>query len=179
MIRRHIMLDLETMGDGPRAAVVAIGAVPMDDNGVAAPEWQHFYKTVSLQSSMDAGLETSAGTIMWWLEQDAVARSALTVDTSPLNEVLFQFATWLPEYSLIWGYGPASDNVWMKSAYTAVGQRVPWTHKQDRCFRTVVKLHSDVPPPPDNAEAHHALADAQWQAEYARRICEAKNLKLN
>ena len=48
----HVMLDLETMGNGANAAIIAIGAVSFNENGVA----DRFYKQVALQSSVSIGL---------------------------------------------------------------------------------------------------------------------------
>ena len=50
---KQVMLDLETMGNGPTSAIIAIGAVAFDMEGITS----HFYRQVSLQSSMDAGLK--------------------------------------------------------------------------------------------------------------------------
>lgn len=47
----HIMLDLETMGKGPEAAIVSIGAVEvLVDEGTLGRE---FYAPVDLQSAME------------------------------------------------------------------------------------------------------------------------------
>ncbi len=51
----EFMVDLETMGIGPNAAIVAIGAVAMDTDKLVLTG-EEFYEVVSLQSSVDAGL---------------------------------------------------------------------------------------------------------------------------
>jgi DNA polymerase III epsilon subunit-like protein len=44
-----VMLDLETMGNGPRAAIVAIGAVEFDpDTGTVG---ERFYRAVDLATA--------------------------------------------------------------------------------------------------------------------------------
>ena len=68
----HIMLDLETMGNGNRAAIIAIGAVAFNSSGVN----QRFYQQVRLDMSIDCGLEMDASTVLWWLQQSDAARSA-------------------------------------------------------------------------------------------------------
>ncbi|CAM7540570.1 3'-5' exoribonuclease Rv2179c-like domain-containing protein [Citrobacter freundii] len=84
----HLMVDLETMGSGPDAPIVSIGAVYFDPStGNTGAE---FYQVVSLESSMSFGMKPDASTIQWWLKQSSEARSAILVDgpwgcVKPLN----------------------------------------------------------------------------------------------
>lgn len=71
----HIMLDLETMGNGSQAAIIAIGAVAFDLSGIK----DRFYTQVSLESSVRAGLIADPSTIMWWMQKSDEARAALEV----------------------------------------------------------------------------------------------------
>ena len=62
-----IMLDLETMGTGTQAAIVAIGAVEFDlEKGILGEE---FYRTVDLSSSISCGGIIDADTVLWWMQQ--------------------------------------------------------------------------------------------------------------
>lgn len=70
-----VMLDLETMGQGPDAAIVAIGAVSFDlEAGKLGSE---FYTVVDLTSSVEAGGKMDPSTVLWWLQQSEQARSEL------------------------------------------------------------------------------------------------------
>lgn len=177
----HIMVDLETMSLRPNAALVSIGAVLMTYRG---EEIGHFYRSISLASSVDAGLHIDPGTVMWWLQQSDPARSALAVQVRPLHEVLHEFAEWadvqVPGGGLvgIWGNGAAADNVWLAEAYRAVGFPRPWSHRQDRCYRTFRAMHQDVENPPPNGAEHDALADARWQAASMMKVCTEKGVSL-
>lgn len=72
------MVDMETMGNGPDAPIVSIGAVFFDPStGNTGAE---FYQVVSLESSMSFGMKPDASTIQWWLKQSSEARSAILVD---------------------------------------------------------------------------------------------------
>ena len=46
----HYVLDLETMGKGPRAAIVAIGCVRIEQGAIT----DTFYRRVNLESSLQA-----------------------------------------------------------------------------------------------------------------------------
>lgn len=55
-----VMLDLETMGNGPRAAIVAIGAVEFDPKTRTVGD--RFYQTVDLATAVKMGGEIDAST---------------------------------------------------------------------------------------------------------------------
>lgn len=60
--KRHIMIDLETMGVRPSSAVVSIGCVEFMQTDVISV----FYTPVSLESCLKAGLTTDESTVKWW-----------------------------------------------------------------------------------------------------------------
>ncbi len=69
----NIMLDLETMGNGPDAAIIAVGACKFDTIAVL----DTYYCVVDLTSSLNAGLKVDGDTILWWLKQSDDARKAI------------------------------------------------------------------------------------------------------
>ncbi|MFK2871789.1 3'-5' exoribonuclease, partial [Salmonella enterica subsp. enterica serovar Weltevreden] len=104
----HLMIDLETMGNGPYAPVISIGAVFFDlKTGETGGD---FSVNVSLESSMRYRARPDASTILWWMEQGEDARKSLTSDTQELSTAL----TWLsdfitkhanPKFVQVWGNG--------------------------------------------------------------------------
>ena len=168
----EFMVDLETMGIGPNAAIVAIGAVAMDTDKLVLTG-DEFYGVVSLQSSVDAGLVIDPSTVLWWLGQSDEARKELYGRRSiPLYDALSNFSFWVAKncpakgMRCIWGNGASFDNVVLASAYKAVGRDQPWTYSGDRCYRTMRQLHPAIGGPEASGVAHNALADAKWQAEH-------------
>ena len=67
----HYVLDLETMSKGPRAAIVALACVRIEQGTIT----DSLYHRVCLESSLQAGLVMDASTVNWWLKQDAPARA--------------------------------------------------------------------------------------------------------
>jgi exodeoxyribonuclease VIII len=163
---RDVMLDLETMGSGPNAAIVAIGAVAFDIEARAiGPK---FYSLVDLTTAVECGGVMDAATVLWWVQQKEAARIALVGDAAThIRAALANFASWLAESidaePRIWGNGAAFDNVILASAYRNAGQRQPWKHWNDCCYRTVKALYPAVKL--ERVGTHHiAVDDAESQA---------------
>lgn len=174
----HVMLDLETMGTGTDAAIIAIGAVKFDPRNSGILD--AFYCRVDLTSSLTAGLTVTGSTIDWWMKDDlAEARARLkSTEPLPLWEALGGFNDWYEkdkgDISIpVWGNGAMFDNAIMRSAYGKLSMRCPWSFREDRCFRTLKSLAPQMAYPVDPGEfvAHFALDDARYQAHLMQVIC--------
>lgn len=165
----NVMVDLETLGNGSRAVIVAIGAVQFSGAGSDT----EFYTTVDPQSCVDVGMVMDVSTVMWWMSQSDAARKAITQKGVPLADALFSLANWLPLNSLVWGNGATFDNAILSNAYSLVGMNKPWKYSSDRCYRTLKSLFSDIPVPMPIGTAHNALDDARYQAAHATTILGA------
>lgn len=171
-----VMLDLETMSTGPDAAIVAIGAVEFDpEAGIGTS----FYMSVDLLSSVAGGGQMDASTVLWWLQRDAAVRAAI-VHGRPLPLVLESFSRWLARCGPVaqvrlWGNGAGFDNVILRRTYTRLDAEPPWTHWNDRCYRTLKEMRPDIPMQRQGMH-HHAHDDARSQAEHALRLLAAMQL---
>lgn len=166
-----VMHDLETMGVGPGAAIVAIGAVEFDpDTGKLGRE---FYQEIRLEDSVAAGGVIDASTVLWWMQQSDDARAAVyNKGGVSLLAALIQFAQWLracgPDVKL-WGNGAAFDNVILRNAYGLMRMAPPWDHRNDRCYRTLKNLRPGIELVRGGTH-HNALDDAISQARRAVAI---------
>jgi hypothetical protein len=162
---QHVMIDIETMGIGNEAAIIAIGATRFDPWDLRKID-DGFYIRVDLASSVNAGMKMDASTINWWLaEERAAARTSLLKDgATPLFEALDGFREWFGDDKPTWGNGATFDNVIMRNAFKLVGIECPWGFRNDRCYRTLVgtfpKLKIDDMP---DGIGHNAYHDALWQ----------------
>ncbi len=164
---RHIMLDLETMGKSPDAAIVAIGAVAFDPE--ARRLGDTFYVTVDLESAVRHGGRIEPDAVMWWLRQSDEARAALHLDPQPIEAALLDFSRWVEKqgmYAEVWGNGSDFDNVILGTAYDRAEIPRPWHHRQNNCYRTL-KKRSGIRPPAREGVHHNALDDATHQALHA------------
>lgn len=166
----NIMLDLETMGTGPNAAVIAIGACLFDVEARAIGP--NFYRALDLEDVIRGGGEMDASTVMWWLKQPDEARRPIYDAFQPFTAgmALAQFANWIEESTsetpFMWGNGANFDTVILRSMYRRMNINPPWDWWNDRCYRTIMahypesrKLNVERIGP-----KHHALHDAVHQA---------------
>ena len=167
----EFMIDLETMGSGPTAAIVSIGCVPFDRESLTVGQ-DEFYTVVDLESSLKAGLTAESSTILWWMTQSEEARTELfSGRRAQLYEALSALRYWMAGLvpakndRKVWGNGTAFDNVILSSAYKAVGLETPWNFWNDRCFRTMKNEFADMPLPDRSGLHHKAVDDARYQAE--------------
>ncbi|EHZ9774842.1 3'-5' exoribonuclease, partial [Salmonella enterica] len=110
----HLMVDLETMGNGPYAPVISIGAVFFDLK--TGETGEDFSVNISLESSMRYRARPDASTILWWMEQGEDARKSLTNDTQELSTALSWLSDFIakhanPKFVQVWGNGASFDCV--------------------------------------------------------------------
>jgi len=175
----HIMIDIETMGQGSDAAIVAIGAVAFDECGVG----DEFYERISLEDAAKYG-SIDASTVLWWMKQEDAAREEITKEgtISPhivqhmLSVFIFKNRDKEDEVS-IWGNGSDFDNVILENWFKAMGLTAPWKFYENRCYRTIKSLNRDIEMKREGTH-HNALDDARSQAKHLIAIAKAKNIKL-
>lgn len=178
----HVMLDLETMGQGSNAAIVAIGAVFFEPT--TGEIGASFYQKIDLESAAQYG-DIDPSTIVWWLKQSDAARAEITSnDTCTITEAIYDFTDWIGQIEainnrVVWGNGASFDNVILSNAYKVIKCRKPWRFWNDRDVRTVVELgltlkkFNPKKEMPFSGTAHNALDDAIHQAKYVSAIYAA------
>jgi hypothetical protein len=167
----NIMLDLETLGKGSNAVIIAIGAVQFDQTGLG----QTFYTAVDPQSCVDIGMKVDVSTVMWWMGQNQTAREAFMGAGTPIVTALRSFSDYVKDCAgdraEVWGNDSTFDNTILGNAYIAAGVVQPWPYWGNRCYRTIKNLYPHVPFDFGRVgTAHNALDDAVTQATHASGI---------
>lgn len=173
----HFMLDIETLATTKRAAIVSIACVAFDLTGYH----QHYYQRVNLESCLQVGLDIDTSTLNFWLQESDSARAELThPDRQDIHPTLERLHSWMlnnidaagHSQLAVWGKGSDFDNAILESAYKACHLPLPWSHTQNRCFRTLKALFPHINPPAvtEDHVPHHALHDATHQAHHAIAI---------
>ena len=162
---KHVMVDIETLGTKPGSVILSIGAVRFDETGVAADK---FYRPVDVFDSLMAGLKVDEPTIGFWRLQPFEAVAPLTPGR-PLRETLLALSAYIKavENTYVWAKGPDFDCVLIEAAYQAIGMKRPWRYNMARDVRTILGLTPGAAATVERSRftEHHALGDAQYQAE--------------
>ena len=168
-----IMIDLETLGTRPDAAIIQIGAVLFEPkSGGRVLNGNGFNRHVLVQ---DGSGSIDHDTLCFWLTENSAVKMGHELDTlaGPLHEVLMDFKLWLTrDHDLSW---EAINGVWanpsdfdlpiMKSAFARIGMDVPWDRRATRDARTLFNMVGGKPEIDwTGLVAHDALDDAVGQA---------------
>jgi exodeoxyribonuclease VIII len=173
------VLDLETMGLSNDAAIIEIGAVAfnLDGSPLGYGVSDSFSTVITLDSSVAAGGVIDPSTVIWWMGQSAEARERFTARAAmPLEAALWGFSTWLKLHCEagrgdvnVWGNGAGFDNVVLASAYKRAGIPLPWSYRNNRCYRTMAALYPHVELERVGI-AHSGVDDARSQANHLVKI---------
>lgn len=171
-----VMIDLETTGTGPSAAIAAIGAVTFDR--IACTLDNTFYSKIDISTSAANGGAIDADTFKWWLAQSDEPRRSFD-GKEHINQALIDFTAWLGAVThdidlvRIWGNGTDFDVVILAESFKRAVLPVPWKFWNTRCFRTLKSEYPHVRM--DRHGTHHnALDDAISQAEHVLKIDQAR-----
>lgn len=168
------MVDLETLGQGAGCVILSIGAVIFDE--VTGVLGETFYTNVNRASCVAAGLTEDESTVTWWSRQSSEAQQALRdaelPDAPSLSDALQAFSAFVQSGDEIWGNGSDFDNAILAAAYKAAGMLTPWKFWNNRCYRTLKNLRTDIAF--ERIGTHHnALDDAKTQAIHAIQLLRA------
>lgn len=167
---KHLMLDIETLGNESFSSILSIGALEFDiETGKTGKE---FYVNVDLQSCMDLGLIVKASTILWWMEQNEQARQDLVKAVKfPIKEALEKFSSFCNMDYEIWGNSCRFDCGILQNAYNKLGIPIPWDFRKERCVRTLISFNPEIKDKyPVTHTLHNALSDCYYQVGYCSEI---------
>ena len=173
-MNKHLMIDLETMGNGPTSAIVAIGAkffdVDLDGDIEDGPE---YYTAVSLSDGLHMGMDVDGSTIEWWMGQCDEARASLFTKPVALETALNEFTKWVKEHRSrklsVWSHATFDIPV-LAYSYRATHMKLPWHYRETRDIRTLNYLAPDSEPIPREGVHHNALDDCKYQILYVTRM---------
>ncbi len=181
----QLMLDIETMGVGPSAAMLSIGLVRFSEADGVLP-YEHYHWHIDLADSIRQGATVDGETVAWWLTQPEHARRGLRGlqarqdghGGQPEERALVQLNWRLQAPDLagapIWANGIDFDLVILRSALARHKLAPGWAYWQQRDLRTLRKLLPHVPAPErDEADKHNALRDALHQAAHCAALLRA------
>ena len=175
----NCMLDLETLGTGPNALILSIGAAKFSAGRAVLHVDDTFHQAIEPVTAFALGGVIDPDTVLWWMqpEREASRKSWLSLKRVHITEALEGFAQWLGEDALVWGNGASFDNVILRRAYERAGMDCPWGAFSDRCYRTKKAEAPDVKTP-RRGVFHCAVDDAIYQVEHLSNVLKATRTRL-
>ena len=169
---KNLMLDIETLGLGSNALVVAIGAVFFDPK--TGEIGNEFYRVLDYQDQIDKGRVPTLSTVKFWFGQSEEARAVFLQDGVPTSQALRDFYTFVTSNCEIdkvtpWGNGPSFDLTITESLMNDFSVPIPWKFRNVRCLRTFKDYIYDGKDLKREGVYHHALDDCKHQI---RVVCE-------
>ena len=171
-----VMIDLETLGTESNCQVLSIGAVrfrldTVDDFDTILDPDRNFYARMDERDQAALGRTADEGTMQWWSEQSADARSVFDEEREDTKSVLKRWVKFCKGAKRIWGNGNMFDNAIMKSLCQDYGVKYPVFYSKDLDVRTLTFLWNSLTnwvskgkrPTIHLGEEHNALDDARRQ----------------
>ncbi len=164
-----LMVDLETLSNGPQAAITQIGVAYFHhtpNNVLWKRKWN-----VDVQSCIDLGLKVDGHTLAWWFKQSDEARHSVLGDEHvylPLQKALDEFDNLYINHNIerTWAGPTWFDVAILFNAYRQSGRPYPWPRRSIRDTKTLFDL-AQYDPRESSAQpilAHDAGDDAEAQA---------------
>lgn len=179
---KHLMVDIETLGNKSYSVITSIGAVPFNMvTGETSKEV--FYKRINIDNCLDRGLIVNGDTIRWWLKQSEEARMEIYSHSGrTLVDVLLRFTDFvrnnLSDQYQIWGNSNRFDLGILGNAYDKVGIKIPWNFRLERDVRTLVAMNPKIKEEHKwFGVAHNGLDDCFNQIRYCHNTFKSLNLK--
>lgn len=175
-MKRHLMLDIETLGNVPNSIIISISAVVFDDN---FKELDYFNENLDVSHSTNLGFKTTESTLQWWKEQSKEAFEISTNNQKRVDYVLYELATFIESNNIdfVYGNSVSFDCVLLNCYFDRLQIERPWRFWQERCFRTFKNTFnfSEVE---FKGIPHFSLDDCRFQIEQLKNICLENNIKL-
>ena len=176
------MIDVESMGKGADAALVALGAAFFDiRTQTIGPT---FLRTINLATAVRDGGTMDPSTVIFWLRQGDAARHSVAYNGQDIRKVLQDFSDWIKEtcrHEDVRPYGNSNsfDLPKIETAMERIGMKTPWHFINVRCFRTMRAMYPSVEynPAEKGDGAHNALADAEFQVRHLFAIANRNKVK--
>ena len=171
MPKQHFMVDLETLDTISCGVILSIGCKHF--GSIELGLTPGFYIVLDIDEQKRMCRTASAATEEWWSRQSPEARKVLTEPKTSIDVALIQFSKFLEKYCpniherYVWGNAASFDLKMLESLYRDAGLPVPWSYRNELCYRTLQQLSGHRANMPKGMVAHNALVDAEWQAEQA------------
>ena len=175
---RYGMVDLETLGTRPDAAILTVGAIKFDPHSDSEP-YEGRYWRLNVDEQTALGRTVDEGTIEWWGRQAPEIRDEALGDTDRVIIADFakEFNKWCVGLDQLWCQGPLFDYAIIQNLYEQARTPVPFNYWQIRDSRTLFDLMPEDPRKSMQNSLHNALADCYYQAKCVQQVFKQLGVK--
>ena len=135
----HVAVDLETLGLGFKAPIVALALVMFTEEEILG------HQLYRLNWDDQPDRMVARGTLEWWVSQEPeILRNSLGAHEERMATAVALGGCWttFQDATTVWGNPPAFDLGLLKPLFRHFLSGVPWSHRAERCGRTI-RLHQD------------------------------------
>ena len=167
----NFMLDIETLGTKPDAAIVQMAIVAFDretfepkDSGIC----------VNVDPDLNK-YSVDMDTIRFWMNQNEEARSSVFIDAYYVRVGLSEISDYYYIHTRdidtpIWSMPPSFDQVILGNAFRTEGVKIPWHYRSPRDMRTIIDLAGLKKEEIVKADiSHNALSDCHAQIKTLKK----------
>jgi exodeoxyribonuclease VIII len=167
-MKRHLMVDLETMAVTPRAVILTLGAVIFDPYSDQILD--QLYLKLDIDDQDKLGRDVDPNTLDWWAKQDSrVMEEAFSSDGRiSVVDGINAFHKFAWGCDAFWSHGSVFDLIILEDIYRQLVKTPPWQFWQCRDTRTLFDLAD--PEMEKSVEQHNALFDAIRQAKGVQNV---------
>jgi hypothetical protein len=175
----HVMLDLETLGQSPRAPITQIGLAVFDPHSTQQNGEPPVLDTLGINVVPDLQkFDADWSTVQWWMKQSDEARAAFdkpaycSEDAANCVEQFFHGLNVSHGVNniRIWAKPPSFDMVILENFLRAHACPIPWHFRSGRCLRTLYDMAGIGKDDEYKSKtAHNALSDCLSQVLTAQK----------
>lgn len=170
---KHAMLDIETLGKGPKAVVLSAAVIIFNNNFEEITSRVVYFDVIG---QVEKGRSIDASTVAWWMDQSVDARRrAFCQEHAMCEDSLRELSSAIRGCETVWAKSPQFDCTIMESLYADFGLEAPWHYREPRDLRTIVKLaaQASYEAPEFKGIEHDPLDDCRHQATELYRALKA------
>jgi exodeoxyribonuclease VIII len=164
-MKTHAMIDIETLGTGPDAVVLSVGAVKFSPYNPQEPHAKTLWKP-NIDEQTTAGRSVLESTLEWWAKQPKHIQDEAFSDEGRITvkDFMGQLNKYLVGVDKIWCQGPQFDMVILENLYGQFEHHTAWAYWKIMDCRTIFNMMPVDPRKAIQQNLHSADADAYYQA---------------
>lgn len=169
----QVMIDIETLGTGNGAVILSIGAIAFDLALPSPTPPKVLYEAIDINDAVARGGKIDPETLKWWVLQDRLAMEKAFAGKTPVLTAINNLNAWIAwaaPGAMIWANPPSFDLSILRAAARRCGTDVIWSHRQERCYRTIVNTIGRNVPRVMSKMPHDPRTDANAQALHLQQI---------